>query len=149
MARIAIIENGLVANTIEAEPELMADLFPTVEWSYADSAGIGWGWNGTEFSPPPLPAQSPEEIQALLVNAVQAHLDAVARTRNYDGILSLASYATSTIPKFLAEGQAGVLWRDEVWAYCYGVLAQVSSGARAIPTADELVAELPPMNWGE
>lgn len=82
-----------------------------------------------------------------MTDAVQRHLDATAKTRNYDGILSLASYATSTNPTFAAEGQAGVAWRDAVWAYCYQALAAVQAQTRAVPTWEELKAELPAMVW--
>lgn len=85
--------------------------------------------------------------RVLLTDAVQRHLDATAQSRGYDGILSLASYAASPNPPFAAEGAAGLAWRDAVWLYCYQVLAAVQAGTRPIPTADALVAELPPMVW--
>ena len=93
------------------------------------------------------PTPSNEKIIANLTNVVQAYLDATARTRNYDGILSLCSYAASANPKFGPEGLAGVAWRDAVWAACYTILAEVQAGQRAVPTADELLAELPAMVW--
>lgn len=95
------------------------------------------------------PLQSPSQIQASLTAAVQNHLDTTSRQRNYDGILSLCSYAASTSPKFGPEGLAGVAWRDAVWASCYAILADVQAGTRAVPTADELLAELPAMVWPE
>lgn len=91
--------------------------------------------------------RSAEQIVFNLTNVVQAFLDATARTRNYDGILSLCSYAASANPKFGPEGLAGVAWRDAVWASCYSILAEVQSGTRAVPTAAELMAELPAMVW--
>lgn len=93
------------------------------------------------------PVETPEQVQQRMVASVQRHLDATAKTRGYDGILSLASYAASTNQHFAAEGQAGVAWRDAVWGYCYGVLAAVQAGTRTIPTEDELIAELPVMVW--
>lgn len=90
---------------------------------------------------------SEDDLVALLSRRVQAHLDNEARTRNYDGILSLCSYATSTNPKFAAEGQAGVEWRDSVWATCYAIMADVKARTRQAPTEIELISELPAMVW--
>ena len=82
-----------------------------------------------------------------LTSAIQSMLDDKAKERNYDSILSLCTYATSPTAKFSDEGQAGVSWRDEVWAKGYAILADVESGSRAIPTVDELLAELPNFVW--
>jgi hypothetical protein len=97
---------------------------------------------------PPAPvAPTAAELQAELIAAVQAHLDSVARTRGYDGILSLCTYAASSITQFANEGQAGVNWRDAVWAYCYQVMAAVQAATRTIPTAEQLISELPTIDW--
>jgi hypothetical protein len=106
---------------------------------------LAWLADGNEIAEPPGP--SAEALQRQLTAAVQKHLDAMARTRNYDGILSLCSYATSTDPVFAAEGQAGVNWRDAVWRSGYQILAAVQAGERQPPTAAELLAELPAMVW--
>lgn len=86
-------------------------------------------------------------LRQRLTSAIQQHLDATAQERGYDGILSLASYATSMNPKFKAEGQAGVEWRDAVWSYCYEQLAKVEAGERSTPNVEELVSELPVFEW--
>lgn len=81
------------------------------------------------------------------VFAVQRMLDNKAEERNYNGILSLCTYATSKNSKFSAEGQAGVVWRDAAWATCYEVLAEFMAGKRQQPTVDELIAAIPAMVW--
>ena len=99
---------------------------------------------------PPNPEPTPpttEQIIAAYTAAVQAHLDAFAQTRNYDGILSAATYASSTVPKFQAEGQYAVEARDAIWAMCYAILADVQGGQRAMPSQAELIAELPALVW--
>lgn len=93
--------------------------------------------------PPPTVA----EIIATYTAAIQKHLDTFARTRNYDDILSAATYATSQVPKFKAEGQYAVEARDATWAKCYEILAAVEAGSRPMPTLDELLAELPVLTW--
>lgn len=95
--------------------------------------------------------QLAEEAQTATINrltsAVQSHLDQTARERNYDGIMSLCTYATSQNAKFAAEGQAGVVWRDAVWAKFYQVMDEALTGSRPVPTEAELIAELPVFAW--
>lgn len=94
-------------------------------------------------NPPP----TPEQIIAQYTAGVQQHLDNFARTRNYDGILSAVTYATSQELKFKTEGQYAVGARDATWAKCYEILAAVETGSRPMPTLDGLLAELPVLVW--
>ena len=90
----------------------------------------------------------PALTAADFTNAVQQHLDTTARTRNYDGILSACSYATSTSPPFSLEGVAAVAWRDAVWLYCYQQLAAVQAGTRDVPASTAaFINELPVISW--
>lgn len=101
------------------------------------------------ISEPKDPESEPtiEEMLKAIVDAIQAHLDEFARTRNYDNILSAASYAVSTVPKFQAEGQYAVAARDLTWAKSYEILVEVENGQRGIPTVEEVMAELPVLAW--
>lgn len=96
------------------------------------------------FTPPePTKEELEAKIQAELTNVVQTALDDFAKTRNYDGILSVCSYANSANPKFKAEADYCIKLRDDTWAAGYGIVDQVKSGIRDIPTPEEVIALLP------
>ena len=100
----------------------------------------------------PLPlkpqASDPAQLQAMVVQSTQQRLDDFARTRNYDGILSACTYATSSVPKFATEGQYAVQARDATWAALYVLLAEVQAGTRPMPTSyDDVEQMLPTLEW--
>lgn len=87
-------------------------------------------------------------LQVGIVNATQARLDDFARTRNYDGILSAATYAASGVLMFAGEGQYAVSARDQTWATLYTILAEVQAGTRPMPTSfDDIEPLLPVLAW--
>lgn len=89
-----------------------------------------------------------EQIKSLVVLQTQSRLDTFAQTRNYDSILSAATYATSTNPKFQTEGQYAVQARDATWAMLYQILAEVEAGTRPVPTGfADIEPELPVLEW--
>lgn len=93
-------------------------------------------------------AQAAQAFQAAVVTATQARLDTFTNTRNYDGILSACTYASSAVPKFQSEGQYCVNARDNTWATLYTLMGEVQAGTRAMPaTIDEVVALLPELTW--
>ena len=95
-----------------------------------------------------LALPDPPSLQAMVVQATQERLDDFARTRNYDGILSACTYATSTVPKFAAEGQYAVQARDATWAALYALLAEVQAGTRPAPASfDDVQPLLPVLEW--
>lgn len=77
----------------------------------------------------------------------QDMMDEKARERNYDGIMSVCSYATSSHPKFAKEAAACVIWRDAVWAKCYELLDAVKAGEMAIPSDTDFLDMLPEFFW--
>ncbi len=94
-------------------------------------------------APPPTKA----EVIAGYTRAIQKYLDDFAKTRNYDDILSACTYATSTVPKFAAEGKVAVDLRDATWAAAYDLLDKVQAGTIAAPTEAELLTMLPALAW--
>ena len=100
-----------------------------------------------------LQKPTPEELlaaaQQQFTDAIQARLDAFAKTRGYDGILSAATYATSTVPQFKAEGQYAVEARDLTWAKGYEIMGAVLAGQRPMPSIEEVFAVLPVLEWPE
>lgn len=89
--------------------------------------------------------------QAILdecVSNTQKRLDDFAKTRNYDGILSACTYATSSVAKFQTEGQYCVNSRDATWAKLYSMLKEVEAGTRPKPSGyADIEAELPELLW--
>lgn len=88
-----------------------------------------------------------EQQIVIYTDAIQRHLDTFAETRGYNSLLSACSYATSTVPRFAAEGQYCVTLRDQTWTQCYQILDDYQQGLRPAPTLDELLAELPQPEW--
>lgn len=92
-------------------------------------------------------SETPEKKMMALSAVIQAKIDQVARERDYTDGLHAATYASSTIPAWAAEGQAFVAWRDSVWVTAIGIMQACQQGERNIPTPAELLAELPVMVW--
>ena len=74
-------------------------------------------------------------------------MDTKVQERGYDGILSACSYVNTGIERFDNEGAACRAWRSAVWDKCYAMLAEVQVGTRAVPTVEELISELPKLEW--
>lgn len=91
---------------------------------------------------------SAKALQDSIVTQTQQRLDDFACTRNYDGILSACTYATSAVPKFAAEGQYAVQARDATWAALYQLMADVQAGTQPVPTGfADIEPELPVLEW--
>lgn len=93
-------------------------------------------------------AELRRQLVGAIVASTQRRLDDFARTRNCDGILSACTYATSTVPKFAAEGQYCVAQRDATWATLYTILAEVEAGTRPVPSGyADIEQDLPALTW--
>ena len=90
----------------------------------------------------------PPDLQSTIVTATQTRLDVFANTRNYDGILSACTYASSAVLQFSKEGQAAVNARDATWSKLYTILGEVQAGTRPAPTGfADIEPLLPALVW--
>lgn len=80
-------------------------------------------------------------------DAARVHLNAGAQSRGYDDIVAACSYAASSHARFGQEGRDCLQWRDAVWDAVSVVFEDVRAGRRDLPTAEEVVAELPRIVW--
>jgi hypothetical protein len=123
----------------------------TVAWNEETGGPLGGGeaWRLWEAdgSPEPEPFVEPASAIDDYRAAIQAHVDATARARNYDSGLTCASYVGSTNPAWAAEAAAFVPWRDAVWVYAFAELDKVQNGQRPQPSIAEIIAELPAIVW--
>lgn len=88
-----------------------------------------------------------QETIADYKQAIQGHIDAVARAKDYDSGVSLAGYKGSAVEAYAADADAFTTWRDPLWPTVFGILADVQSGAIPQPTIPELIAMLPASPW--
>lgn len=98
-------------------------------------------------APPQAPhVPTNDEIITGLTSALESYYDTKAHERKYDNRLTCALRAGYTGP-FQKEGQSFAIWMDNCNVYAYGVMTACLAGTRAIPTAAELIAELPALVW--
>ena len=99
-------------------------------------------------TPIPEVPPTPVQLQKAFTDAIQARLDAFARTRNYDGILSACSYVTDPNPRFASDGQTCVNKRSETWTAAYAILAEVEAATRPMPSSiADIEQDLPVLVW--
>jgi hypothetical protein len=93
--------------------------------------------------PEPVPPTM-EQMINLNIKAIQVEMDRMAKTYNYDNIISACSYAPQPVgAPFQAEGAAFLAWRSVVWSQAYAVLARVQAGEIPLPTVEEAIAAMP------
>jgi len=99
----------------------------------AASAGVALD-DGRVIALPPPSAPTLEDYE----RAVEDVLQECAAAHRYDDIVSACSYAAVENP-FQSESAAILQWRGNVWAWCYGLLANPPA---TLPTLAEFRAAL-------
>lgn len=136
----------------------------TIAWKVGDKywTVTGGGWTNT--APDDVEVRETTEKQLRLIlrangfkypitiddysEAVQNHINDVAKSKGYADGVAFASYVASVNQQWASEAIVFAKWRDDVWAYAYEQLAAVQSGARqAAPSVAGLVLELPQIDW--
>ena len=89
-----------------------------------------------------------KDLQQQYLSIVDNYLNETVKSRGYDNILSACSYADDDTDRvFQQEGIACRRWRSLVYRKCYDILDDVLAGKRALPTQEELLSELPKLEW--
>ena len=105
-------------------------------------------------------------IQDAVMERVQAHLDAFAQTeimtpvgvpyQMYDDLKSATGHAMSKNPVFALEGEYCAEARDATWEAANAYMDEVLTGARQLPSLDDvdavwsdLLPHLPALQWPE
>ena len=65
--KYAVIDNGIVTNTIEADAEFAAALTGHDAVVQSATAGIGWLWNGEQFSAPQTDPPAPQQPETRFI----------------------------------------------------------------------------------
>lgn len=81
-------------------------------------------------------------LEGIVKKAIQDVLDAKAKAKGYDDIVSACSYA-SVENVFCEESKKFVVWRASVWHYAYEQLTLINAEQRDIPTLEAFLNELP------
>ena len=112
----------------------------------------------TEADVSPQDVQSnPEKYLAFICNvaavrgryiaAIQEWMDKTAQAHGYDNIFTATTYVTSTMPRYKAEADACVAWRDRVWRDAFEYMTQVLAGEEPLVSEKELIERLPSIDW--
>lgn len=104
-------------------------------------------YDGAWYVAGKAPAAPAEKIIKGYEDAVQSYLDATAQAKGYDSTYTCLSYLSSTDETWNREANIFNAWRDSVWRKCHEVLNAVLAGELAPPTVDNLLAQLPKIEW--
>lgn len=78
------------------------------------------------------------------------YVDNKAKEKGYNDAVSIATYKQSTLPSWVAEAEAFVTWRDQVWLAALDAQASILAGTMVMPaTFADFIATLPALVWPE
>lgn len=108
-------------------------------------------WGGSKWVLEEMPSieEQQQMIQKHLTNVVQAYMDTEAQKYGYDNIFTVCTYIDTGVERFDNEGVVFRKWRSAVWQKCYAILDEVLAGLRDIPSEEELILELPVLEYGQ
>jgi len=99
-----------------------------------------------EYTPPepePLtPEQEAAQLQTQITSAIQSMLDAKAKEFNFDSINTASGWQGK-----LPMATELVNWGADCWVKSYEIRDVVIAGERAIPSVEDVLAEMP--DWGD
>jgi hypothetical protein len=78
-------------------------------------------------------------IQELLLSA--------AKSKTYESIYSITSYANSTNAQWAAEAKAFIAWRDNIYQIAIQMQTDVKNGTIPLPNVDDFIQSLPAITW--
>ena len=88
------------------------------------------------------------EFTETIRQVVDAHVEATAKSKGYNGAAHLASYAASSVTSWANEATTFIEWRDAVWLTVFDKLSRVTSGLELPPeNATTMIDELPDIVW--
>lgn len=93
-------------------------------------------------------------------NAIQEHIDNVAKARGYDNGYTCASYFDDKNARYASDARIFKDWRSDVWVYVNQLLNQYAdtfgeeteipaSALAGYPTPEDVIAQLPQIEWEE
>lgn len=89
-----------------------------------------------------------ERLYKQCQEALELHINDIAKERLYTDAVSCASYKDSTNPVWSAEASAFITWRDICYEYAFDYIEKAESG-EIQPDFDEFVEGIPEMIWPE
>lgn len=95
----------------------------------------------------PVIEKTEEQLLKEYENAVQNHLNKTARIKGYDNCYTCLSYLNSTDEQWKSEAEIFNSWRDQVWRKCHEILNKFKTGEIEQPTIEELIEQLPKIEW--